>query len=59
MPEPKVSAMKRPASVLRFSAPFMVMRRDPEAFSTTWLRTMPEGSMMSTSGVLWAFSSEV
>jgi hypothetical protein len=40
-----------PASVRRFSAPFMVMRSVPVSFSTTWLRTTPAGSMISTIGV--------
>ncbi|MCY1301193.1 hypothetical protein D9M70_507880 [compost metagenome] len=58
-PEPKVSAMKWPASVLRFSAPFNVRRNVPASFSTTWLRTMPAGSTMSIIGVFRTSSSDV
>ena len=59
MPEPKVSEMKRPATVLRFSAPFMVMRIEPSAFATTWLRTRPDGSTISTIGVFSAWKIAV
>ena len=48
--EPNASAMKWPAKVRVFSAPFSVRRSVPSAFSIAWLRTMPEGSMMSTVG---------
>ena len=57
--EPNASAMKWPAKVRVFSAPFSVRRSVPSAFSIAWLRTMPEGSMMSTVGAFAVRKIEV